>query len=57
VTEARRSASKPDRGIMKTAIEAVNQDGQTVMSAKATNFLLVRPDSDAPDSGAPDSGA
>ena len=45
VAEARRSLSKPDRGIMKTVIEAVNQDGQTVMRATATNFLRVRPDS------------
>ena len=44
VTEARRSHSRPDRGIVKTAIEALNQDGQTVMSATATNFLRVRPD-------------
>jgi acyl dehydratase len=44
VLEARRSQSKPDRGIMKTAIEAANQDGQTVMRAIGTNFLLVRPD-------------
>lgn len=44
VVEARRSHSRPDRGIVKTAIEAVNQDGQTVMSATATNFLRVRPD-------------
>jgi acyl dehydratase len=43
VLEARRSQSKPDRGIIKTAIEAVNQDGRTVMRATATNFLLVRP--------------
>ena len=42
-TVARRSQSKPDRGIMKTVIEAVNQDGQTVMRAIGTNFLLVRP--------------
>jgi acyl dehydratase len=41
--EARRSQSKPDRGILKTAIEAVNQDGRTVMRATATNFLRVRP--------------
>ena len=47
--EARRSQSKPDRGIMKTAIEAVNQDGQTVMRATAINFLRVRPDPDGPD--------
>jgi acyl dehydratase len=43
VLEARRSQSKPDRGIMKTVIEAVNQDGHTVMRAIGTNFLLVRP--------------
>jgi acyl dehydratase len=48
VTEARRSASKPDRGIMKTLIEAVNQHGRTVMSATATNFLRVRPEPGAP---------
>jgi acyl dehydratase len=42
-TEARRSNSRPDRGIIKTAIEAVNQDGQPVMRATAVNFLLVRP--------------
>ena len=44
VVEARRSASKPDRGIIKTMFEAVNQDGRTVLSGTATNFLLVRPD-------------
>ena len=44
VLEARRSQSKPDRGIMKTVIEAANQDGRTVMRATATNFLRVRPD-------------
>ena len=44
VVEARRSLSKPDRGIIKTVIEAVNQDGRTVMRAIGTNFLLVRPD-------------
>ena len=47
VVEARRSLSKPDRGIMKTVIEAVNQDGRTVMRATATNFLRIRPDSDS----------
>jgi len=46
VVEARRSLSKPDRGIMKTAIEAMNQDGRTVMRATAINFLRVRPDLD-----------
>jgi acyl dehydratase len=57
VTEARRSQSKPDRGIMKTAIEAVNQDGRTVFTATAANFLLVRPNSDTPDSDTPNSGS
>ena len=47
VVEARRSHSKPDRGIIKTVVEAVNQDGGTVMRAIATNFLRVRPDSDS----------
>ncbi|MGH3149766.1 MAG: MaoC family dehydratase, partial [Streptosporangiaceae bacterium] len=46
VTEARRSQSKPDRGIVKTMIEAVNQDDRTVMRATAINFLRVRPESD-----------
>jgi len=44
VLEARRSQSKLDRGIIKTVIDAVNQDGRTVMRATATNFLLVRLD-------------
>jgi acyl dehydratase len=47
VVEARRSASKPDRGIMKTVLEAVNQDDQTVFRATATNFLRVGPESDS----------
>jgi acyl dehydratase len=44
VVEARRSLSKPDRGIIKTAVEAANQDNRTVMRAIAINFLLVRPE-------------
>ena len=43
VLEARRSQSKPDRGILKTLIEAENQNGQTVMRATSINFLRVRP--------------
>ena len=46
VTEARRSQSRPDRGIVKTLIEAVNQDDRPVMRATAINFLRVRPESD-----------
>ena len=43
VAEKRLSNSRPDRGILNTEIEAVNQDGQTVMTATAINFMLVRP--------------
>ena len=43
VAESRRSLSKPDRGIIKTVVEAVNTSGQTVMRATAINFVLVRP--------------
>jgi acyl dehydratase len=43
VVEARRSLSKPDRGIIKTLIEAVNADGQPAFRATAINFMLVRP--------------
>jgi acyl dehydratase len=44
VVESRRSLSKPDRGIVKTVVEAANSGGQTVMRATAINFMLVRPD-------------
>jgi acyl dehydratase len=43
VVEASRSLSKPDRGIIKTLAEAVNQDGRTVMRVTAINLLRVRP--------------
>jgi acyl dehydratase len=43
VIEARKSASKPDRGVIKTLIESDNQDGRTVLRCTPTNFLLVRP--------------
>jgi acyl dehydratase len=43
VVESRRSLSKPDRGIIKTLAETVNQDGRTVMRCTAINFLRVRP--------------
>jgi acyl dehydratase len=47
VVESRRSLSKPDRGIVKTVVEATNSGGATVMRATAINFMLVRPDSGA----------
>jgi len=42
VLEARRSASKPDRGIVKTLAELINQDGDLVMKLTAVNFILLR---------------
>jgi acyl dehydratase len=43
VVEARRSASKPDRGIVRTAIELVDGDGQQVLTMTALNLVLARP--------------
>jgi acyl dehydratase len=42
VVEARRSSSKPDRGIIKTLAELVNQDGDVAMQVTANNFILLR---------------
>ncbi len=42
VLEAVRSRSKPDRGIVRSGIEVLNQHGDTVMSMKALNFLSCR---------------
>jgi acyl dehydratase len=46
VVESRKSLSRPDRGIVKTLAETVNQDGRTVMRCTAINFLRVRPVAD-----------
>lgn len=42
VTEARRSRSKPDRGIVRTLIEVLNQRGETVSTMNAMNLLRCR---------------
>jgi acyl dehydratase len=42
VLEARRSNSKPDRGIVRSVAEVTNQDGETVMRATAINFVRAR---------------
>ena len=42
VLEARRSGSKPDRGIVKSLAELTNQDGDLVMKVTAINFILLR---------------
>lgn len=42
VTEAVPSRSKPDRGLVKTRIEAINQRGETVLTMNAMNLMLRR---------------
>ncbi|MBC8259532.1 MAG: MaoC family dehydratase [SAR324 cluster bacterium] len=42
ISETKRSRSKPDRGIVRTFVEVVNQQQETVMSFKAVNFILCR---------------
>ncbi len=42
VLEARRSRSKPDRGIVYTLFEVLNQRREVVMSVKAMNMLKAR---------------
>ncbi len=42
VLEANPSRSKPDRGIIRSYIEALNQHGEVVMTMKALNLLLRR---------------
>ena len=42
VTEARRSRSKPDRGMVQTANEVVNQRGEVVMTVKTMTLMRCR---------------
>jgi len=42
VLEARRSRSKPDRGIIRTLFEVLNQRSEVVLSVKAMNILRTR---------------
>jgi acyl dehydratase len=41
--EARRSESRPGRGIVRTFIEVLNQNKEIVMSMKMVNFVRCRP--------------
>lgn len=43
VMETRRSDSRPDRGIVRTFIEVLNQKSEVVMSMKMVNFVSCRP--------------
>ncbi|MEI6134673.1 MAG: MaoC family dehydratase [Desulfomonile sp.] len=42
VSKTSRSRSKPDRGIVHSYVETLNQNGDVVMTMKALNFLLCR---------------
>jgi acyl dehydratase len=42
VLEARSSQSKPDRGIIRSFVEVLNQNRQVVMSLKMVNFVRSR---------------
>jgi acyl dehydratase len=42
VLETRSSRTKPDRGLVRTHLEGVNQDGRTVLDFHAVNFLSRR---------------
>lgn len=41
--EARRSRSKPDRGLLVTRCELLNQDDEVVLSQRVMNLVAVRP--------------
>jgi acyl dehydratase len=42
VLEAIRSRSKPDRGLVRTRVEMLNQHGEVVMTLKAMNLMRCR---------------
>jgi acyl dehydratase len=43
VTEARRSRSKPDRGLVRTRVEFTDDGGDVVFSASVLNLIRVKP--------------
>ena len=42
VIEAKRSRSKPDRGVVRSALEVLNQNREVVMTMKALNMMRCR---------------
>jgi acyl dehydratase len=42
VTDARRSKSRPDRGLVHSLVETLNQHGEVVMTFKPMNFVRTR---------------
>ena len=43
VVDARPSASRPDRGVVRTRIELLDQHYRAVMTQVMTNLILARP--------------
>ena len=43
VREARRSRTKPDRGLVRTDVQLVNQSGDVVLTLRAMNLIRARP--------------
>jgi acyl dehydratase len=43
VREARRSATRTDRGLVRSFVEVLDQNGEVAMSLVAVNFFLLRP--------------
>lgn len=52
VAEARRSRSKPDRGLVRSQIEVMNQRDEPVMTLKAMTLIRCRSLPDTPDAAA-----
>jgi acyl dehydratase len=44
VLDTRRSDSKPDRGIVQSSVEVLNQNRELVMGVKMVNFVRSRQD-------------
>jgi acyl dehydratase len=51
ILEAVRSRSKPDRGMVRTQVEVLDQNDEVVMSIKAMNMMRCRPASQPGHSG------
>jgi len=48
VTAARRSRTRPDRGLIHGFVEVLNQNGEPVLTMRPMNFIPCRPESLAP---------
>ena len=49
ITDARRSRSRPDRGLVTSHVEVVNQSGDPVLTMKPMNFIRCRESLASPD--------